>query len=130
MAIQSRIEKLTTARDVSQGVSKLLADRDVLTVAGKAVTPAEILARYQAQMAAMDRVRETWVVYKTALAAEKRMRRPMQKLTVDLKQTVWVELGPEKFPAFGWKKPKKPGPKTVASKLAGVQKRAAKKRSG
>ena len=130
MAIQSKIEKLTTAREVMQGVSKHLADRSVLTVAGNKVTPDEIIARYQAQIAAIDRVRETLAVYKTALAAEKRMRRPMQKFTVDFKQVVLMELGPDKLPAFGWKAPKPPGPKTVASKMAGVEKRAAKKRSG
>ena len=81
-----------------------------------------------ARLAAIQRVRQAHADYQAALAAERRMRKPMQALTVDVRRAVMRELSPSGFPDFGWKTPRKPGPKTVASKLAGVEKRDAKKR--
>ena len=130
MSVQARLEKVTTANGVITGVRNRLMGEKVLWVGGRKLTPAGLIALYEEQLAALEQVRQAWIAYQVALAAERQLRRPMQSLTVDVKNTVTMLLGENGFPEFGWKKPKKPGPKTVKSKLAGVEKRAAKKKSG
>ena len=128
MPVQSLLEKVTTAKDVIRGVRKLFGDRPFVWLHGKKATPAEIIARYEEHLASMERVRQARIAYDVALDAERRLRRPMQGLTLAVKAAVLGELGGGVFPEFGWPKPKKPGPKTVKAKLAGVEKRAAKRR--
>ena len=128
MTVQARLEKVTAATDVVAGVKKHLAKRAFVWVAGKKLTPAAVIAMYEKQLAAIEAVRQAHGRYKLALAAEKRLRRPMQAFTVSLKGMVMNELGPANARDFGWKAPGKPGPKTVEAKLAGVEKRAARRR--
>ena len=130
MTVQARLEKLINARDVIGGVRRRLGKRAALWVAGKKLTPNAVIAVYEEQLAAMEAVRQAHIAYELALAAERKLRRPVQTFTLDLKATVRNELGLAAYRDFGWKLPRKPGPKTLASKLAGVQKRAAKKRRG
>ena len=128
MSVQTSIEKLTVARAVIKGVRKRWSGHATVLIDGVSVTPDAIVARYEAQVAAIDRVAQTKAEYQAALAAERAMRKPMQTYTQSVKTSVLGLLGSGAMPDFGWAKPKKPGPKTLASKLAGVQKRAARRR--
>jgi hypothetical protein len=128
MSVQTTIEKLVTARAVIKGVRKRWSSQATVFIDGEAVTPDAIIARYEAQMAAIDLVAHKKAEYEAALAAERAMRKPMQAYTLAVKGSVRGFLGVGALPDFGWAKPKKPGPKTLASKLAGVQKRAARRR--
>jgi len=130
MPVQARLEKVTTANDVIKGVRRRLMHMPVIPLGGRKLTPDALVALYEAQLAAIERVRQAWSAYQQALFEERRLRKPMQAMTVHVKNAVMMELGPDGYPDFGWKTPKKPGPKTVKAKLAGVQKRAAKKRRG
>lgn len=123
MPVQSRIEKLTTAQDVIDGVRKRFTPGKVYVVAGKRYTTEQIVAMYQTQLAALEAVRQAWIAWQEALADERKLRRPMVRFTVDLKRVVHGHWGLGAFGDFGWQPPKKPGPKTVKAKLAGVEKR-------
>ncbi|HEY3816699.1 MAG TPA: hypothetical protein VGL81_05990 [Polyangiaceae bacterium] len=128
MSVQASIEKVTTALAVIKGVRKRWSKEKTVLIEGVPVTPDAIIGRYETQLAAIDRVAKKKAEYRAALAAERAMRRPMQVYTQAVKSSVRGFLGEDAMPDFGWHKPKKPGPKTVKSKLAGVEKRAAKRR--
>ena len=128
MPVATKLEKVTTAQGVIAGVRKRFGNRPFVWLSGKKVAPDEIIGRYEAHLAAMERVRQADIAHQAALLEERRMRKPMQELTSSVKRTVLGELGGDRYPDFGWKRPKPPGPKTVKGKLAGVEKRAAKRR--
>jgi hypothetical protein len=128
MPVQSRIEKVSTARDVIAGVKKRFTPGAAQVVCGKTFTTEQIIARYEAQLAALEQVRLAYIAWQGALLAERKLRKPMIALTLDLKRFVNGNFGPSAFGDFGWKPPKKPGPKTVKAKLAGVEKRRKNKR--
>jgi hypothetical protein len=128
MPVQSKIEKITTAGDVITGVKKRYAGVKTVTVWGKVYTPDEIIAFYEKHLAAIDDVLVKRIAWEVALELERKMRKPAIAMTLGLKTDVHNRFGRNAFADFGWKRPKKPGPKTVKGKLAGVQKRAAKRR--
>jgi hypothetical protein len=123
MPVQSRIEKLVTAQDVIHGLKKRLEPGATHLVGGKRFTTEQLIARYEAQLAALEAVRQAWIAWQMALDAERKLRKPTIGLTLDLKNFVSVHFGLGAYGDFGWKAPKKPGPKTVKAKLAGVEKR-------
>jgi hypothetical protein len=126
--VQSKLEKVSNANQVVRGFRERFSGTDELWVDGKRLRVDDVVARYQAQLEAIQRVTVAWAAWQTALKAERAMRKPMRELTVALKAAVLQMLGPRVLASFGWKKPRKPGPKTVKAKLAGVQKRAGKRR--
>lgn len=129
MPVQSKLEKVTDARNVIAGIKKrLLGDRNVI-LEGDRYTPRQVLRMYEAQLAAIARVSTAWAAYQEALRAEKALRVPMRRTTVSLKRYVQIWHGPAGCADFRWEMPKKTGPKTVAGKLAGVQKRAKKRQA-
>jgi hypothetical protein len=128
MPVQSRIEKLTTAQDVISGVKKRFTPGRSYMVAGKSYTTEQIIACYEAQLAALEAVRLAYIAWQVALHDERKLRKPTIRFTVDLKTVVQSNWGTSAFGDFGWKAPKKPGPKTVKAKLAGVEKRRKNKR--
>ena len=128
MPVQSKIEKTTTARDVITGVKKRYAGVKTVTVWGKVYTPDEVIAFYEEHLAAIDDVRLKRIAWEVALEVERKMRKPALAMTKGLKTEVYSRFGRNAFGDFGWKRPKKPGPKTVKGKLAGVEKRAAKRK--
>jgi hypothetical protein len=130
MPVETTLDKVTFATNVIRGVRKVFAARSFVWVDGKKLSPDDIIARFEEQLAVLEALRKASIAYDVALEAERRLRKPMHELLMGVRRSVLGELGPNAFPFFGWNKPRLPGPKTTASKLAGVQKRAAKKRSG
>lgn len=129
MPVQSKLEKVDTARNVIAGIKKHLLGSKKIPLDGTFYTPRQILAMYEAQLAAIARVDAARAAYRQALQAERALRTPMRVRTVDLKTHVQQNLGARGCADFHWEMRKKTGPKTVAGKLAGVRKRA-KKRQG
>lgn len=123
MPVQSRLEKLNNAREVIRGVKKRFEPGRTYPFHGVRLTGEEIIARFEAQLVALDAVRAAWAAWQKALGAERKLRKPLIELTTHLKRLVLMQWGPQAFVDFGWEPPKKPGPKTVKAKLAGVEKR-------
>jgi hypothetical protein len=126
MPVQTTIEKITNAQDVIRGVKKHFAKAKVVSVWGKSYAPAEIVAFYEGQLAAIEGVRLAYIAWQEALDVERKLRKPAIAMTRGLKNVVWSQRGVNAFGDFGWPRPKKPGPKTIKSKLAGVEKRRKK----
>jgi hypothetical protein len=126
--VQSKLEKISIAQNVIRGIKKTLAPGEKRSIGGVVYTREELIARYEDHLAKLEAIRQAWAAWQEALAAERSLRKPMTDLTYHLKQTVHGRWGVRRFGDFGWEVPKKPGPKTVKAKLAGVEKRRKNKR--
>lgn len=129
MPVQSKLEKMTTARNVIAGLKKRFGSVPFMMVSGKKYKPAEVIAFYERHLAAIEDVRKKWAAWQLALRAERAMRKPAIAMTLGLKASVSNRFGFDAYADFGWSRPKKPGPKTVQAKLAGVEKRAKKRQA-
>jgi hypothetical protein len=129
MPVQSKQEKVETARNVVEGVKKCFAPTDVVPIDGEPVTCAAIGELFQSQLDAIAAVAAAYAAWQEALAAERRLRVRARTVSVDLRSHVWRSRGAAGLALFQWRPPKKTGPKTLAGKLAAVQKRAKKKAS-
>jgi hypothetical protein len=129
MPVQSKLEKQEIARGAIRGVKKRFGGFAGVMIHGKKYTPAEIVAFYEKHLAAMEDIRKTWIAWQLAIRAERALRRPAATMTLGLRTVVRQQFGLEAYADFSWPKPKKPGPKTVRAKLAGVQKRAKKRQA-
>jgi hypothetical protein len=123
MPVQSVIEKVTTAQSAIEGIGKRFSPSVTYFVGGREYTKAQMIALYEEQLAAIADVRDKYIAWQGALARERKLRTPVREFTVQLKTTVHSKLGTRAFPDFGWTVPRKPGPKSVKAKLAGVEKR-------
>jgi hypothetical protein len=124
------------ATAVLRGITKRLVAGKTYSVDGKTYSPKEIAARYQAYLDALEGLRSARAALRLAVANERKVARQLAALTVGLKTMLTVQFGTSNvvLADFGWSVPKKPGPKTVAGKVAGAAKaratRAARKTMG
>jgi hypothetical protein len=130
MSKESAITKAERARRVLRGLKQLFKDSPVLRVDGVPYRRAQIEALFRAHLAAIDEKAARYAAYRQAVAAERAIARKTNAMWIDLYVAVLGRFGRAKLPVLGMKLHRKPGPKTVAAKLAGVQKRAKKKRAG
>jgi hypothetical protein len=128
MSKESTVTKVQRARKVASGMKKLFKATDEMILAGKARTRDEVIDLFTSHVAALDERDRRYQAYLAAVAAERALAKQTNAVWLDLRTAVKSLRGAAQLPKLGMKPHRKPGPRTVASKLAGVQKRAAKKR--
>jgi hypothetical protein len=122
----SKIDKLAQARNIIRGVSSRFTKGTGYQLAGKKYSPRELIALFQAHVDAIHEVEAARARFTVAVLNEKEAARRTAGMAQALRLFIAGNFGeaPEVWGAFGWDPPKKPGPKTVRAKVAGVQKRA------
>jgi hypothetical protein len=128
MSKESATTKLTRARNVLRGLKKLLKPRGKMLVDGVPRSRGDMEALFQSHIDAIDAKARRYAAYQQAVAAERAIARKTNALWINLYLAVRGQHGLAGVSVLGMKPHKKPGPKTLASKLAGVQKRARRKR--
>jgi hypothetical protein len=126
MSKLSELEKRTRAVKIKAGITDHLAI-DKIALGGKRFTRAQLLAVFEDHLAALDAAASAYVVWRRAVSAERKADAKARAVEVLLKRLVLAREGasPVALGAYGWTPAKAPGPRTVASKAAGVKKRAA-----
>jgi hypothetical protein len=119
----SQVTKRTRAASIVSGIRKRLPSAETYKMSGKAYTHEELAAFFQAQVDALDAVHAARAALAAAIAKERAVARSVAARLPLFQNSIGNRLGftPEVFADFGWQLPKKPGPKTTASKLAGVE---------
>jgi hypothetical protein len=122
----TKSNKLAQAHEVILGLERRFPPRMVHVIARKRYTTRQLVRLYQSQIDALAEIDHANAVLKVALAKEQAIAKEVAAMTAALKGLVHARLGMNitSWGDFGWTLPKKPGPKTVEAKLAGVRKRA------
>jgi hypothetical protein len=129
----SQTEKRYAIRRALAGIDAQLDASTTPMLHGKRHTVAEMKAVLQRALDAAAAVDKARAAYAHAVRQERAASRPAEALLLVLKGWIVNHRGPKAdvLGAFGWKPPKKPGPKTVEGKARGAAKtratRAAKK---
>ena len=127
MPVLTKLEKVTTARNIIAGLRKRYPPGAVLMRLGRRYVREDLIALFEEQLAAIGDVETTWAAWQDALMREERLRGPAREAEVAVRDAVYNQHGAAGSRDFGWEPPKKTGPKTVASKMAGIEKRAKKR---
>ena len=120
--------KVDRAVKVIGGLKALFGPREKVWVEGKVWRRDDLIALFASHTAAIRDKNARYLAYLASVAAEKALARQTNAVWLALRNTVSTAHGPAAIVKVGLQPYKKPGPKTIASKLAGVQKRAARKR--
>ncbi len=127
MPVLTKIEKLTTARNVVQGLKKRYEPGAVLRMLGADYARDDLIALFEEQIEAIKAVDAARAAWQEAILRERALRRRTRRAAVLLRSKAYDDFGAPGSRDFGWDPPKPPGPKTLASKMAGVEKRAKKR---
>jgi hypothetical protein len=127
MSKESDVTKRSMAYKLVTGLKKHLKASDKLWINGVEHTRDELIAFFDEHTAALDEKRDRYAMYRSSVARERRLSRRSLGLYKRLHTILRNLFGPEHLGRFGMKEHKRPGPKTIASKLAGVRKRAKKR---
>jgi hypothetical protein len=124
MPKKSHVTKYTAARNVIAGLEKRWSARAKLTVHGKDYSREELVRLFRSQIEALEAIRVARAALTFAVAREREIARQVESQIPKLRLTVHCKFGssPDVLADFGWTQPKKPGPKTVAAKVAGAEK--------
>jgi hypothetical protein len=122
MPKESALTKFTRATGVIAGLKKRFSPGEKVMVRGKDWPVDDLVALFQAEIDALAAVRARYGEYLSAVAAERKLAPRCRTMEVDLKGIVGNLFGPEALAEFGWRRPKKTGPKTVAAKAASAEK--------
>ena len=114
------------------GHSARFGKRSKLVVSGKQYTPQEVIALYESHVDAIREAETARVLFTVAVRKKQALARRTKALALQLKLTVFNEFGlaPGPWGDFGWKLPKKPGPKTAAARYQGVKTRGGPEGAG
>jgi hypothetical protein len=128
----SRTIRRVRALSLARGIEKRFLPRKLYRIAGTKRSRAVLLAILAAYQEALQRTDAAHIALHAAVAAEKAAERRVAKLTRELQVAVRSLFGDDRVVLgdFGWRPPRKPGPKTVEAKFQGVVKRAARRRAG
>jgi hypothetical protein len=120
----TKTEKRARARDAIAGLKKHFGPGEIKQLGGKATTRDGLVAVLQEHLDALAAVDAATVALRVAVARESALDRRVRALVRLLQHLVVSRLGADHaiFGDFGWKVPKKPGPKTVAAKAEGARK--------
>jgi hypothetical protein len=112
------------AANIVGGIRKRLPRRETYTMNGKALSHAELIAFFQAQVDAIDAVRSARAALAAAITAERVIARRVRAQVPNFRDQLVQRFGPasEALVDFGLRAPKKPGPKTLEGKRAGAEK--------
>jgi len=127
----SQLQRRTRAANVVAGIQKRLPRDETYSLNGKAYSHEELAAFFQAQVDALDAIRSARAVLASAVAKERAVSRRVTARVPSFRDLIAQRFGmrPDALSDFGWTVPKKPGPKTVAGKLAGVEKARATRKA-
>jgi hypothetical protein len=125
----SQTTRQIRAANVVAGIRKHMPSGKKVYVDGKAYTPTGLAALFQEQVDAIDAVRSARGALAAAVSKERAVAKKVNEATLDLRSTLFNMFTPVVLADFGWARPKKPGPKTTAAKLAGVLKAAATRKA-
>ena len=123
----SKIEKRAAATNVTSGLGSSLMKRMRYLIGGKTYSRRELVAVFRAHIDAIDDVDRARATLADKVRKEKEASKQAKAIARMLKLKILGHFGasPTALGAFGWSVPKKPGPKTIAAKAAGVNKRTA-----
>jgi hypothetical protein len=127
MSKESDLSKLTMASKLVAGLKKHFKPTDKLLVSGVEYSRDEVIAVFDEHTTALDEKRKRYASYRSAVARERALAKRSLALYLDLHTVLGNLFGWVNLVRFGMKEHKKPGPKTLDAKLAGVQKRAKKR---
>jgi hypothetical protein len=130
MSKESTIQKVTMARGAIRGLKKRFGPNVVIVLWGKKWKRKDLVALLESHLAAIEEKRKRKAAYEASVAAEKALARRVLPLLLGLRRSVNITFGGGALAEFDMKRYGKPGPKTTAAKLAGVEKRAAKRAKG
>jgi hypothetical protein len=119
----SQVTKRFRAASVISGIKKRLPRTETYMLDGKSFTHEDLVALFQAQLDALDAIRSARAVLAAAVAKERSVARSVATNLPGFQQAMGSRFGfkADVFADFGWQLPKKPGPKTIASKIAGAE---------
>jgi len=127
MSKESKATKLARAGKVILGLRKRYKPGDILVIDGVSRTRDEVIAIFQQHIDALRAKDTRYAAYRSAVVFERKLAKQVLALWLHMQKLFNATLGPHGPPTFGMKARRKPGPKTTAAKLAGVQKRAKKR---
>jgi hypothetical protein len=109
------------------GITRRFPADKVFILAQKKYARDELVAVFEAHLADLDAADSAHVTWRAAVASERKAGLVAHGVAALFRALLFGELGAgsAELGHFGWTPPKKPGPKTVAAKLAGVEKGAA-----
>jgi len=120
----SQLTRGQRASKVISGVEKRFPRRETYLLDGKPYSRDEIVAVFRDAVDALGAIQAARAALAAAIAKERATARRVQALMPRIVAYVGERFGSsaDVFADFGWKLPKKPGPKTTAAKLAGLVK--------
>jgi hypothetical protein len=123
----TKVDKHMQAKSLLRGLGKHFPKEGKHKVGGKPRSRGELVALVQAHLDAMHEVDVARAAFRASVAKERALAKRVKAATGPIRDYVRNAFGPDLavLADFGLKIAKKPGPKTVAAKLAGVQKRQA-----
>jgi hypothetical protein len=119
----SETTKMAQADGILKGLSKRFKPREKLTIAGTLYTTTELMAIVRGHLTVLTELR----ALRGALAGKVREERAIAKEMTELRAALvlFVESrfgrNPVALGDFGFRMPKKPGPKTLAGKVHGAE---------
>jgi hypothetical protein len=122
------ITKAERARQVVKSLKTVFTSGDPVVLRGKTYSLDEVIGIFQAHLAAIDAKKARYAEYQAAVASEQALAKQTADLWQALTNVVRNQVPKTKLPVMGIRARKKPGPRTVEAKAAGVDKRAKKKR--
>ncbi len=119
-----QITKRTQAASLITGIKKHLAHKKAHFFMGASFSTKDLIALFQSHLDALDKISGLRAALAGAVADERRLAKRTKAVAKGLKAFMAGTKGvsPVLFNDFGWRVPKRPGPKTVAGKLAGAEK--------
>jgi hypothetical protein len=125
----SHLTRQTRAANVVAGIRKHVPPGKTVHLDGKAYTAKQLAALFQEQVDAIEAVRLARGALAVAVGKERVVAKKVNAATLSLRSLFFHWFAPAVLADFGWERPKKPGPKTTAAKLAGVLKAAATRKA-
>jgi hypothetical protein len=123
----SETTKLAQATGILKGLAKRFKPREKVMIAGTVYTLAELTAIVQGHLTVLTELRTLRAALAGKVQEERATAKRVSELRAELLLFVSSTFGrsPVAFADFGFQLPKKPGPKTLAGKVHGVQQQRA-----
>jgi hypothetical protein len=128
----SQTQRRANAAKVVAGIRKRLPRNETYMMNGKAFSHEELVAFFQEQVDVIDAVKSARSALAAAIAKDRVVaRRMVNSRLAPFRYTIANRFASrvDALADFGWTMPKKPGPKTLAGKVAGQEKARATRKA-